>query len=141
MRQFFSFVIAVAASAATFYQCSPASEKKVEEAQEEIKRDIVREKQEVATELGALRDDINDRLDKISTKLETAGDKSKAELEEAKQNLEEQRTKIEKSLDEIDQATDSAWDDIQQRARKTGSDIKIEFQELGEKIDKALKGD
>jgi tetrahydromethanopterin S-methyltransferase subunit G len=133
------YMVALACSAAVFYQCSPSSKEKTEQAQEEVKKDINKDKEEITKNLQSIRDDINARLDKITVKLDNAKVNSKAQLEEAKESLTQQRERVEKSLDEIDKASETAWGDIQQRAHNTADDAKIELQRWGDKIDAALK--
>ena len=140
MRKSLTTII-IACVAASFYQCSPSTDQKVSEARDAIGRDISKEKQDVVNDLGWLRDDINDRLDEVSIKIDEASDKSKDGLDEAKLNLMDQRAKVEKSLNEIDQSADASWDDIQQKARDTSNDVKVEFEKLSARIENALKGD
>jgi FlaG/FlaF family flagellin (archaellin) len=111
-------IAALTISAVGFYQCSPSAEKRADEAQEEVQRDIRKEKDEVAKELRELRDNINNDLDKLSKKLETAAEKGRADVEELRDNLTNQRAKVEKSLDAIESSSDNTWDDIQQNAKK-----------------------
>lgn len=120
------------------FQCSPSGEKKVEETKEEIKRDIKKEKEETAEDLRDLRDAINDKLDKISKKLDQASADSKAGLEATKETLINQRTKVENALKDIDDSAEDTWDDIQQSARNTADQVKIEFQQAREKLDDIL---
>lgn len=136
-------IIYVAALACVigFTQCSRSTENSVAETQEEIVEDIKKEKAEVAQELRALRDDINDRLDRVSKKLEKGNIEAKEDLNVLKEQLTVQRDKVEKSLDNITNSSDETWDDIQQSSRNTAAEIKLEFQKLGERIDLALDGD
>jgi predicted nucleic acid-binding Zn-ribbon protein len=134
-------IIMIALVAALAVQCSPSSEKKVEEAQNEIKRDIKKEKDEATKDLRELRDDINDKLDKISNKLDKASASAKQDLESSKESLIVQRTKIETALDNIDKAAENSWDDIQQAARNTASEVKVEFEAIRAKVDAALDHD
>lgn len=136
-------IIYVAALAGTilFTQCSRSTENSVDETQEEIVEDIKKEKAEVAQDLRALRDDINNRLDKVSKKLEQGNIEAKEDLNNLKERLTAQRDKVEESLDNISNSSDETWDDIQQSSRNTAAEIKLEFQKLGERIDLALDGD
>ncbi|HET6543961.1 MAG TPA: hypothetical protein VFG46_25920 [Chryseolinea sp.] len=131
----------VVVGATTFYGCSSNSEKKVDEAGEAIKQDIKNEKEEVARDLRALRDDINDRLDKVSKKIDQAGDKSKTELENVKRDLDNQREEVERTLDEVEQTTDSTWVDIKESTKARANEVKTEFEELRQRVENALSSD
>ncbi len=121
-------------------QCNSPSDNRVNDTQEEIVKDIKEEKAEVANDLRELRDDINNRLDKVSKELEKGKIESRKDLDEVKTNLTAQRDKVEKELDQITNSSDETWDDIQQSARNTAAEVKLEFQKLGERIDIALQG-
>lgn len=118
--------------------CSPSTEKRVDQAANEIERDIKKEKEETAKDLRDLRDDINVKLDKISKKLEDAKGTSQTELESVKVILVDHRTKIQKAIDQIDQSADSTWDDAQQAAKNTYSEVKLGCEQIGERFDNAL---
>lgn len=134
-------LVAALASVVTLIQCNRSTENKVEETQEEIVDNIQEEKAEVAKDLRALRDDINNRLDKISKKLETGNIEAREDLSNVKERLTEQRDKVQKALDEISNSSDETWDDIQQASRNTAAEVKLEFQKLRERIDLALGDD
>ena len=61
------------------------------------------------------------------------------ELEDLKAKLTDHRKKVEDALDNIDRSSDQAWDDIQQGAKNTWSEMKVECERLNEKLDVALK--
>jgi hypothetical protein len=126
---------------ATLFQCIPATDRKVAVAEDEIARDINKERREVIKDLRWLRDDINDRLDEISITLETASDESKAGLEEAKLNLIDQRSRVEKSLRDATESADTNWDNIQRDAHNTSRQVKDEFDKLSGRVANALEGD
>lgn len=134
-------LVAALASVVTLTQCDRPTENKVEETQEEIVDNIQEEKAEVAQDLRALRDDINNRLDKISKKLEKGNIEAREDLNNVKETLTAQRDKVQKALDEISNSSDETWDDIQQASRNTAAEVKLEFQKLGERIDLALEDD
>lgn len=115
-------------------QCSERTDRKVEEAQESVAQDIRDERDAIKKDLQSLRDDINDRLDDVSVKVDKASGNAKSQLEEAKQQLIVQRDKVEKRLDEIDKSSDDTWDDIQQGARNTADEVKVEFERVKENI-------
>ncbi len=119
--------------------CSPSSEKKVSQAENEIVRDIKKEKQETTQDLQALRDDINTKLDKISKKLEDAKGTAQTELEAVKATLLDHRTKVESALDLIDQSADDTWDNAQQSAKNTHNEIKLACEQIAERFDNAVK--
>jgi hypothetical protein len=52
-----------------------------------------------------------------------------------------QRDKVQNELDQITNSSDETWDDIQQSARNTAAEMKLEFEKLGERIDLALRDD
>jgi signal transduction histidine kinase len=131
-------LFAALASAITMTQCNRSAENRVDETQEEIVDDIKEEKAELAKDLRELRDDINNRLDKVSKELEDGSIDARKDLDDVKQKLTEQRDKAEKALDQISNSSDETWDDIQQASRNTASEVKLEFQKLGERIDLAL---
>ena len=128
----------VSAESLTFCGCSSSTEKKVDEAGEAIQGDIQKEKEDIATELRALRDGINDRVDKITLALETAKSGSIQQLEETKSDLLVQRDKVENALDEIDKTADDTWDDIQSRTQETANEVKVDFQRLAARVDSVL---
>jgi len=128
----------VAASAVTFYSCSSKSEKEVDEARVAINEDIKSEKENVKQDLIALRNDIDDRLDKVSKKLEQASDKSKQELEEIKQNLDKQKEDVQETLNEVEYATDSTWVQIKENTRAKADEVKKDFDDLRDKLAKAI---
>lgn len=134
-------LVAVLISAVTLTQCSRSTENKVDETQESIVQDIQKEKAEVAKDLRELRDDINNRLDKVSKKLEKGNIEAQEDLNSVKKQLTEQRDRVEKALDQITNSSDETWDDIQQASRNTASEIKLEFEKIGERIDLALEAD
>lgn len=132
-------IFALLAGSITLTNCSPSSEKRVEKAANEIVRDIKQEKEETAKDLRTLRDDINAKLDKISKKLEDANATSKTELESVKQILIDHRTKVETAIEQIDQSADSTWDNAQQAAKNTYSEVKLGCEQIGERFDNAVK--
>lgn len=119
--------------------CSPSSEKKVAQTENEIVRDIKKEKQETTKDLQTLRDDINTKLDKISKKLEDANGAAQTELESVKATLLDHRTKVEAALDLIDQSADDTWDNAQQSAKNTHNEIKLACEQIAERFDNAVK--
>lgn len=132
-------ILAILASSALMFNCAPSSERKVEKAENEIARDIKKEKDETVKELQTLRDDINDKLDKITKKLDGASVSAKTELESVKAVLLAHRTRVEEALVEIDGAADNSWDNIQQAAKNTSSEVKIECERIAERFDNAVK--
>lgn len=131
----------VAFITATLFQCSPATDRKIAVAEDEIERDINKERRDVIKDLRWLRDDINDRLDEISITLETASDESKAGLEEAKLNLIDQRSRVDKSLRDATESADINWDNIRRNAHNTSRQVKDEFEKLSGRVANALEGD
>ena len=131
-------LLASVASVFALTQCDRPSQNRVDETQNEIVENIRKEKAEVAQELRALRDDINDHLDKVSKELEKGNVDAREDLENVKDRLAAQRDKVEDALDDITNSSDETWDDIQQAARNTSAEIKLEFEKLGDRIDLAL---
>lgn len=125
---------ALALTSVGFYQCSQSADRKAEKAQEDVQRDLRKEKEDVTRQLRTLRDDINDDLDKLSKKLETAAEKSRGDVKELRDNLTDQRMKVERALDQIESSSDNTWDDNQQNAKNTASDVKVEMERLGERL-------
>ncbi len=132
-------MFALLAGSVMLTNCTPSSEKRVDQAANEIERDIKKEKEETAKDLRTLRDDINTKLDKISKKLEDANSASQAELESVKQILIDHRTKVEEAINQIDQSADSTWDDAQQAAKNTYSEVKLGCEQIAERFDNAVK--
>lgn len=131
-------MIGVLACSVLLVDCTPSSDKKVEKVENEIERDIKKEKDETIKELQTLRDDINAKLDKISTKLDGASATAQAELESVKTILLAHRTRVEESLNNIDGAADDSWDNIQQAAKNTSSEVKLECEKIAERFDNAI---
>jgi cytochrome c556 len=130
-------IAALAFTSVGFYQCTPSGDKaetKADDAREEVQRDIRKEKDDVTKELRDLRDNINNDLDKLSKKLETAAEKSRADVEEVRNNLTDQRVKVERALDAIESSSDTTWDDTQQNAKNTASEVKVEMERLSERV-------
>lgn len=119
--------------------CSPSSERKVENAESEIRRDIKKEKDITAQTLRVLRNNINDTLDKISRKFDDASGNAKVELGDVKDLLIVERTKVQKALDAIDESSDTTWDDNQQAAKNTSNEVKITCERMDERIVNAIK--
>jgi len=132
-------IIVAAATCFALLSCSPSSEKKVETAVNDIKRDIKKEKDDTAQTLRVLRDNINDKLDKISREFDQARGNAKVELGEVKDLLIEQRAKAKKVLDGIDNSSETTWDDIQQGAKNTSNEVKIAFERMDERVTNALR--
>jgi len=119
--------------------CSPSSEKRVEEAENKIERGIKDEKEEITKDLQNLRNDINDKLDRISKELEDANGSAQAELESVKSILLEHRTRVESALNLIDQSADDSFDNAQQEAKNTYSEVKLGCEQLKDRYDNAVK--
>jgi len=132
-------IIVATATCFALLSCSPSSEKKVETAVNDIKRDIKKEKDDTAQTLRVLRDNINDKLDKISREFDQARGNAKVELGEVKDLLIEQRAKAKKVLDGIDNSSETTWDDIQQGAKNTSNEVKIAFERMDERVTNALR--
>jgi DNA anti-recombination protein RmuC len=129
------------ASTLAMTQCTNSSENRVNDTQEEIVEDIKSEKAEIAMDLRQIRYYKHDRLDKVSKELEKGEVDARKDLDDLKDRLTKQRDKVEKELDQITNSSDETWDDIQQSARNTAGEMKLEFEKLGERIDVALRGD
>ena len=132
-------VLAVMSCGMMMINCSPSAEKKVAQTENEIVRDIKKEKQETTKDLQTLRDDINGKLDKISKKLEDANSVAQSDLESVKAILIDHRTKVEAALDLIDQSADDTWDNAQQAAKNTHNEVKLACEQISEQYDNALK--
>jgi len=119
--------------------CSPSPDTKVKNMENEIESNIKKEKAETIQNLQTLRDDINSRLDIISNKMEDANSASQSELESIKKILMEHRTKVLTALDNIDHSTVDSWDNIEQAAKTTSSEVRLEFEKVTERLDNALE--
>jgi DNA-binding transcriptional MerR regulator len=132
-------VIAVVGCSIMLVNCSPSSEKKVEKVENEIEHDIKKEKDETVKDLQTLRDDLNTKLDKITKKLDGANATAQAELESVKEILIAHRTRVEEALSNLDNAADDSLDNIQQAAKNTSNEVKVECEKIAERFDNAVK--
>jgi hypothetical protein len=119
--------------------CTPSTEQRVEKAENQIERDIKKEKDETIRDLQTLRDDINAKLDKITKKLGEPQTTTKTELESVKEVLITNRVRVEKALDKIDNAADDSWDDIHQTAKNTVSEVSLDCERIAERFEAAVK--
>jgi len=132
-------VLVVMSCSVMVINCSKSADQKVAQTENEIARDIKKEKQETTKELQTLRDDINSKLDKISKKLEDTNSAARSELESVKAILIDHRTKVEVALDLIDHSAEDTWDNAQQSAKNTHNEVKLACDQISERYDNALK--
>jgi hypothetical protein len=132
-------VLTVMGCSVMMINCKPSADQKVAQTENEIVRDIKKEKQETTKDLQNLRDDINAKLDKISKKLEDGNSAIESELESVKAVLVDHRTKVEVALDLIDHSADDTWDNAQQSAKNTHNEVKLACEQISERYDNALK--
>ena len=133
-----NLIIALSLSAALL-SCTPSTEQRVEKVEDQIERDIKKEKDETIHDLQLLRDDINAKLDKITKKLGEPQTTTQTELEAVKEVLLANRARVEQALDKIDTAADDSWDDIQQTAKNTVSEVSLDCERIAERFEAAVK--
>src|SRR5689334_3756669 len=119
--------------------CTPSTEQRVEKAENKIERDIRKEEDDTIHDLQLLRDDINAKLDKITKKLAEPKTTTQTELEAVKETLLANRARVEQALDKIDHAADDSWDDIQQTAKNTVSEVSVDCERIADRFEAAIK--
>src|SRR6188768_2575700 len=132
-------IVAMLTCSVMLVNCTPSSEKRVETAENKIERDIKKEKEETIKDLRTLRDDTNAKLDKISKKLDGANATTKTELEAVKEIFLAHRDRVQVALDKIDNAADDSWDDTQQAAKNTVSEVSVDCERVSERFETAIK--